>query len=197
MSQELLGIIRNVKRLAAVQRVGLLDTPPEESFDRLTNLARRILKAPVALVSLVDGNRQFFKSCAGLPEPWLSRRETPLSHSFCQHVVASGAPLVVEDARRHPLVWSNLGIEELGIVAYAGMPLATSDGHTIGSFCVVDTQPRAWTWDEIEILKDLAAIVMGHIELRWLLRQADEARAKAETRLRSLERRQPTEATGS
>jgi GAF domain-containing protein len=187
MSEELLRIVRNVNRLAALQRVGLLDTPPEETFDRLTSLARRILNAPVALVSLVDGDRQFFKSCAGLREPWLSRRETPLSHSFCQHVVALGAPLIVEDARRHPLVWSNLGIDELGIVAYVGIPLATSDGHTIGSFCVTDSQPRAWTWSEIEILKDLAAIAMDDIELRWLVRQADDARAQAEARVRALE----------
>lgn len=193
MSEELLRIVQNVNRLAALQRVGLLDTPPEETFDRLTSLARRILNAPVALVSLVDGDRQFFKSCAGLREPWLSRRETPLSHSFCQHVVALGAPLVVADARRHPLVWSNLGIEELGIVAYAGLPLATSDGHTIGSFCVTDSEPRTWTWNEIEILKDLAAIAMGDIELRWLARQADDARAQAEARVRALERQLLTE----
>jgi GAF domain-containing protein len=189
MSEQLLRIVRDVNRLAALQRVGLLDTPPEETFDRLTNLARRILHAPVALVSLVDGDRQFFKSCAGLPEPWLSRRETPLSHSFCQHVVALGAPLVVEDARRHPLVWSNLGIEELGIVAYVGIPLTTSDGHTIGSFCITDSEPRTWAWNEIEILKDLAAIAMRDIELRWLARQADDARAQAEARVRALEQR--------
>jgi GAF domain-containing protein len=193
MPEELLRIVRNVKRLAALQRVGLLDTPPEETFDRLTNLARRILKVPVALVSLVDRDRQFFKSCAGLPEPWASRRETPLSHSFCKHGVASGEPLVVEDARRHPAVWNNLAVQELGVVAYAGIPLTTSDGHTIGSFCVVDTQPRTWTWDDLEILKDVAGIVIGDIELRWIARQADAARLQAEARVRALEQRLASE----
>jgi GAF domain-containing protein len=197
MSEELLGIVRNVKRLAALQRVGLLDTPPEETFDRLTTLTRRILKVPIALVSLVDRDRQFFKSCSGLPEPWASKRETPLSHSFCKHVVASGAPLVVDDARRHPTVWNNLAIEQLGIVAYAGIPLVTSDGHAIGSFCAVDTQPRAWTWDEIEILKDLAAIVMNDIELRWIACQSEAARLKAEARSRALEDRLPSETAPS
>jgi hypothetical protein len=85
--------LRDEARLAALWRTGLLDTPPEEVFDRLTRLTRRMLDAPVALVSLVEADRQFFKSALGLPEPWATRRETPLSHSFCQHVVATGAPL--------------------------------------------------------------------------------------------------------
>src|SRR6476620_11594908 len=92
-------------RLAALRRAGVMDTPPEEAFDRLTRLAAKALRVPVALVSLVDAQRQFFKSCAGsLPEPWRSQRQTPLSHSFCQHAVTSGKPLVISDAREHPLV---------------------------------------------------------------------------------------------
>ena len=75
---DLLEIVRNLNRIAALGRTGLLDTPAEEPFDRLTRLATRLLKTPVALVSLVDRNRQFFKSAVGLPEPWRSRRETPL-----------------------------------------------------------------------------------------------------------------------
>ena len=82
--------LRDERRLAALWRTGLLDTPPEQVFDRLTRLVRRLLGTPVALVSLVDADRQFFKSAVGLPEPWAARRETPLSHSFCQHVVATG-----------------------------------------------------------------------------------------------------------
>jgi GAF domain-containing protein len=93
-------------------------------------------------VSLVDADRQFFKSALGLPEPWATRRETPLSHSFCQHVVATGAPLRVEDARDHSLVCDNLAIPELGVVAYLGMPLATADGQVLGSLCAIDTEPR-------------------------------------------------------
>ena len=90
---------RTRERLAALQQTSLLDTPPEEAFDRLTRLATTVLRVPVALVSLVDGNRQFFKSCVGLPEPLASLRQTPLTHSFCKHVVASGEPLIVSDAR--------------------------------------------------------------------------------------------------
>jgi hypothetical protein len=72
-------------RLAALRAVALLDTPTEEAFDRLARLASDFVSAPIAVVTLADANRQFFKSCLGLPEPWLSMRETPLTHSFCQH----------------------------------------------------------------------------------------------------------------
>src|SRR5262245_49183215 len=133
MQADLLSIVRNVSRLSALRGLKLLDTPPEASFDRLTRLACRVLRAPIGLVSLVDQDRQFFKSCVGLPEPFAAKRQTPISHSFCQHVVASGRPLIVEDARLNPLVKLNPGVQEMGIVAYAGIPLTTSSGPTIGS----------------------------------------------------------------
>ena len=117
MSQLLENVLGDPARLAALERRGLLDSPPDEALDRLTRLAAGLLRAPVALVSLVDDHRQFFKSAVGLPEPWASRRETPLSYSFCQHVVATAAPLRVEDAPRHPLGRDNRTVAELGVVA--------------------------------------------------------------------------------
>ena len=184
MAAELLSIVRNVARISALQRLGLLDTPPEAAFDRLTRVACRVLRAPVGLVSLVDQDRQFFKSCVGLPEPFASSRQTPVSHSFCQHVVATGKPLIVENAHTTPLVQLNPAVEEMGIVAYAGIPLVTSDGHAIGSFCVIDHRPRSWTFDDIETLQELAGCVMHEIEGRRLL-QASEARCRElEARLR-------------
>ena len=158
--------LRSQGRLDALRRLRLLDTPPEEAFDRLTRLATRVLRAPIALVSLVDEEREFFKSQVGLPEPWATRREAPLSHSFCQHLVATGRPLVIEDARTHPLVRDNLAIPDLGVVAYAGIPLVTSQGHVLGSLCVVDTEARRWKDAEIAILTDLAASAVTEIELR-------------------------------
>src|SRR5919107_1444593 len=119
--------LEDAGRLAALRRTGLLDTPPEEAFDRLTRLVCRLLGVPAALVSLVEADRQFFKSAVGLPQPWLLRRETSLLHSFCQHVVATGAPLVVQDADQHPVLSDNLAISDLGVVAYLGMPLITAD----------------------------------------------------------------------
>jgi signal transduction histidine kinase len=144
----------------------LLDTAADPAFDRLTRLAAKLLQVPVVLVSLVDEHRQFFKSCIGLPEPWASKRETPLSHSFCKHTVATGQPLVITDARLDPLVRDNLAIPDLHVIAYAGIPLITDDGYVLGSLCAIDTQPRAWTADEIAILSDLAASVMSEITLR-------------------------------
>ena len=164
-------------RLEALRRVSVMDTPPEESFDRITRLAARLLGAPVALVSLVDSERQFFKSCVGLAEPWATRRQTPLSHSFCQHVVISRRPLIVEDAREHPVLKDNGAVRDLGIIAYAGMPLTSADGEVLGSFCVTDARPRRWTEDELETLRTLAASVSSELELR---RVALEHRAQRE-----------------
>jgi GAF domain len=151
-------------RIDALNRTGLLDTPPDEAFDRLTRTAARLLDSPVALLTLLDEHRQFFKSCVGLGEPWSTRRETPLSHSFCQYALDSGAPLVIEDARIHPLTRENLAIRDLDIVAYAGVPLITSSGHTLGALCVIDHHERDWTAEQIQTLGIVAAAVVAEIE---------------------------------
>ena len=173
--------VASASRLEALRRAHVLDTPPEEAFDRLTRLAAAVLHVPVSLVSLVDHDRQFFKSCAGtLPEPWHAQRQTPLSHSFCRHAVTRAQPLVIDDAREHPLVKDNGAVADLGVVAYAGVPLILSDGHAVGSFCVIDSKPRKWTANDLDVLRTLAASAVGELELRGLLceRQAasDELR---------------------
>ena len=153
-------------RLGALRDTGLLDSAPEEAFDRLTRLAVKLLHAPISLVSLVDDRRQFFKSQVGLIEPWATARETPLTHSFCQHVVTTGKPFIVTNALDNPMVRDNLAIPELGVIAYAGMPLVTDDGQIIGSFCAIDTQARDWTQDELEAIESLAATAMTELKLR-------------------------------
>ena len=152
------------ERLAALAESGLLDVRDDPAFDRLTRLAARVLGAPVALVSLVDADRQVFASCVGLEAPW--ERETPLSHSFCQHAVESRRPLVIEDARRHPVLRNNLAVRDLKVIAYAGIPLIDQEGFVLGTLCVIDTKPRDWTMGELETLSDLASSVMTEIELR-------------------------------
>ena len=174
------AVLRDPSRLAALRATALLDSQPEEAFDRLTSLASRVLAVPVALVSLVDEDRQFFKSCIGLAEPWSSQRGTPLSHSFCQHSVATGEPLTIEDAREHPLVRENLAIRDLDVIAYAGFPLKTSEGEVLGTFCAIDSKPRAWTDEEIGFVKEMAAMAMTEIELRTTVRLLEDARAEAE-----------------
>lgn len=152
-------------RLQKLRSMAILDTPQEAQFDRLTELATDLLDVPIALVSLVDDERQFFKCSVGLPEPWASQRGTPLSHSFCQHVVDTAEPLVLEDARGHDVLRENLAIQDLGVIAYAGIPLKTSDGYTLGTFCAIDTKPRVWTDRQIEMLVVFAAAAMSAIEL--------------------------------
>lgn len=153
-------------RLAALRRTGLLDSPPEHLFDLITALAAKTLNVPVVLMSLVDAERQFFKSQCGLPQPWAEKRETPLSHSFCQFVSMLGEPLVVEDAREHPLVRDNLAVAEIDVIAYAGMPLTTADGFTLGSLCAIDSKPRNWTTVELENLRVFADQIMVEITFR-------------------------------
>jgi GAF domain-containing protein len=187
MSDELLNIVRSVSRLAALQRLKILDTPPEAALDRLTRIACRMLHAPVGLVSLVDTDRQFFKACIGLPEPLATERQTPLSHSFCKHVVGTGKPLVVDDARMNPLVQMNPAIQLMGIAAYAGIPLTTSDGHVIGSFCVIDSRPRTWSYEDVETLQELATCVMHEVEGRKLLKDSEARCRELESRLREVE----------
>jgi formate hydrogenlyase transcriptional activator len=167
MTDEHVDVIHNEARLEALRRTSLLDSPPEEAFDRLTRMAMTVLHVPVALVSLVDRDRQFFLSQCGLSEPLASLRQTPLTRSFCKHAVGSREPLVVTDARRHPHFAEY--VSEFGVVAYAGIPLITSEGHALGTFCVVDGQPHDWTEEDIGILRVIAKCAMSEIELRHLV----------------------------
>jgi GAF domain-containing protein len=127
-------------------------------FDRFAHIVADQLQVPVALVSLVDVDGQNFPGAVGLPEPWMSERWTPLSHSFCQHVVTSGQPLVVDNANDVPLVADNLAVMELGVIAYAGVPLRIgAGGAVIGSMCAIDHRPRRWSVADLADLAKIAA----------------------------------------
>lgn len=158
-------ILQDPERLSALGATGLLDTDPEEDLDIVTRLAAQVLGVPVALVSLVDDRRQFFKSQVGLPAPWDEERQTPLSHSFCQWVVSSQEELVIEDARSHPILQTNRAISDLGVIAYAGTPLSAVSGAPIGSFCAIDDKPRSWSADDLATLRDLAQLVDAYVAL--------------------------------
>jgi diguanylate cyclase (GGDEF)-like protein len=161
-------------RLAALVESGLLDSPPEKAFDRVTRLVAETLQVPVALFTIVTAERQVFKSSVGVGE----LRETPLSHSFCRHVVESGAPLEVVDARSHPKVRDNPSIEDHGIVAYLGVPLTTSTGVRLGALCAIDHEPRQWTGRDHGVLEDLAGAAMAEVELRSANRAVAAAAAE-------------------
>jgi GAF domain-containing protein len=154
------------ERLRVLERTNLLDTPPEEPFDRLARLTAQLLDVPVVLMSIVDRRRQFFKAQVGLSEPLSTTRQTPITHSFCQWVVTAQEAMVVEDARRDLLLSANPATIEMGIVAYAGVPLRAESDETIGSFCAVDTKPRRWDARELRALHDCANVAQGLTALR-------------------------------
>jgi PAS domain S-box-containing protein len=166
MTSSLTGVLADPGRLAAVRHTNLLDTPAEDAFDRVTRMAARLLDVPIALVPLIEDDRQFFKACVGLPEPWASLRQTPLSHSLCQHVLVARQPLAIGDTGRDALARDNPLVRELGLAAYLGVPLIDASGYALGSMCVADHRPRDWTPDQVAILTDLAGLVMAQIQLR-------------------------------
>ncbi|MEO9324168.1 SpoIIE family protein phosphatase [Nocardioides sp. C4-1] len=145
------------------------------SFDRYARLVQQLLGVPVALVTVVERDRQVFRGQLGLPEPWASRGETPLTHSFCQYVVADQAPLVIADARDDERLRDNLAIEDLGVVAYAGHPIVDHTGTTVGSLCAIDQVPRRWTAHELERLADLAGACSAELAHRGLSLLARDA----------------------
>jgi PAS domain S-box-containing protein len=152
------------ERVAVLEATGLLDSEAEEAFDRLTRLAVRLVGVPAAFVSLVDAQRDFYKSACGFGEPLASARELT-GPTFCHYTVQQATPLVIPDTAADPTWRAVPTVQTLGVAAYVGIPLVV-DGQSIGAFCAIDMSPRAWSGDEIEILTELAASAQREIELR-------------------------------
>ena len=165
-------------RLNTLHSSQLLDGAVNEVLDRLTRLTTQLLHVPVSLVSLVDERGQHFPGLAGLGGWAGAQRFTPLTHSFCQYVVTSGTNLIVDDASAHPVLKDNLAHLELGVVAYAGVPLRTSTGAQMGAMCAIDTSPVHWSPEQVAALEDLAAAAMAEIELRAALRDLTTAQER-------------------
>lgn len=141
------------RRLQTLRSLNVLDTLPEERFDRLTRIAKRMFGVPIALVSLVDENRQWFKSCMGI-----SANETPRDMSFCGHAILGDEVLIILDALEDPRFADNpLVLNDPKIRFYAGCPL-TVNGQKLGTLCIIDQLPRSFGEEDIEALKDLAAM---------------------------------------
>lgn len=151
--------------------LGIVDGRESEAYDRFTRLTTLTLDVPVSLISIVqeEEDRQFFTSQIGLPRFWAKKRQTPLSHSFCQLVKRDNRPLIVEDAPEDSRVCENLAIPDLGVRAYLGVPIYDSLNDPIGALCAVQSTPRVWTPRDIEILLDLAACVDDQTRLRTSL----------------------------
>jgi len=150
-------------RLAALSASGLLDARAQPELDEISRMVTWLLDVPVATVTLVDDHRQFFAGACGLTGQVAEDRETPLSKSFCQHAVSAGRPLIVADAREVPLLRDNPAIDELGVIAYAGIPLVDGSDNVLGVLCAVDHEPRAWSDDDIATLRRLAQRAIGEL----------------------------------
>jgi len=147
------------KRLHALRAYNLLDTPPEERFDRLTRLARRLFDVPIALVSLVDVNRQWFKSCQGL-----TVTETSRDVSFCAHAILEHDVMMVPNTLSDERFYDNpLVTGDPGIRFYAGCPLVVPNGSSLGTLCLIDVKPRDMGDDERQLLRDLAKMAEQEI----------------------------------
>ncbi|OOF30335.1 sensor domain-containing diguanylate cyclase [Salinivibrio proteolyticus] len=147
------------QRLKKLQDTGVLDTEDEERFDRITRLAKRLFDVPIALVSLIDDDRQWFKSCFGL-----NVRQTPRDISFCGHAILGDQPFVVKDASLDPRFADNpLVAGEPHIRFYAGYPLSLGDGSNMGTLCVIDDKPRRFSDEDLRFLKDLALLAESEL----------------------------------
>lgn len=178
------GGVFDAGRLAAVAATGLLDTPAEPAFDRLARLAATVLGTPYAFVTLVDDRRSFWKSCIGVDATDLADRQNSVEESFCQYVVNSGTPLIVDDTVSDARTSENPSNESMGVRAWAGYPVRGPGGDILGTFCVVDTRTRRWTERDAEVLQTLAAAAGGEIALRFAAgRAADYARTLQESLL--------------
>ena len=151
-------------RLAALRRYDVLDTAPEEPFDRLTELVRTVLGVPVAAVSLIDEHRQWFKSIAGL-----SVCETSREISFCSHAIKKREALIVPDATLDVRFSDNpLVTGEPRVRSYLGIPLETPDGYNVGALCAIDYKPRDFSANDVSILTNFAKLVLNELELRQI-----------------------------
>jgi len=140
----------------------ITDTEPEESFDRIVRLAGAMTEMPVAMISLVDNERQWFKASQGI-----AHRETPREHSLCAHAICGDEVMVVENAREDPRFADNpLVTEDGGIRFYAGAPLKSPRGNNLGTLCVIDRVPRRMDKRAQDLLRDMAALVVSELELR-------------------------------
>jgi GAF domain-containing protein len=156
------------ERLAAVRRYEILDTPPDGAFERITRIASLVLDVPIAIVTIVDHDRIWFKSVAGLD----GVEQIDRVPGLCASAILSDELYLVRDASVDPRTLANpLVAGELGLRFYAAAPLHTRDGYNLGTMCVIDREPRDLTDDQARVLQDLAALVIDELELRLAARQ--------------------------
>ena len=156
--------VANPERLAAVGATGLASNTDDPAFDRIAKLASRLLGAQFGFVTLVDDHHSNWLACVGMPSDDRSERHTRVEESFCQYVVGLGDVLLIDDARSDARTRHNPSIESMGVVAWAGAPLRSTEGDVLGTVCVVDTEARSWTADDAALLIELSALAGELVE---------------------------------
>ncbi|HVG40809.1 MAG TPA: GAF domain-containing protein [Chitinophagaceae bacterium] len=153
-------------RIEKLKSYDILDTPPDGNFERITQLAAAIFKVPIAIISLVDSDRIWFKSHYGLPINQIDREP-----GLCASAILSNDPYIVENAIEDPRTLANpLVAGDFGLRFYAAAPLQTEENYNLGTLCILDKTPRTFTPEQKDILKKMASIVMDEMELRLALR---------------------------
>ncbi|OGV91935.1 hypothetical protein A3A66_04880 [Microgenomates group bacterium RIFCSPLOWO2_01_FULL_46_13] len=148
-------------RLKAVEDLKLLDTPPEERFDRITSIALRLFNVPISTITLLDKNREWHKSCQGLDQ-----RQSERAYSFCGHALWQDDIFIIEDATKDPRFADNpMVVNAPHIRFYAGTSLFSLNGQRVGTLCIKDTKPRKFSPEDQQILKDL--VVWVELEVNW------------------------------
>ncbi len=161
------------QRLQTLVSYQILDTPPEVAFERITSMAARLFDAPISLISLIDADRQWFKSCFGL-----HLQQTDRNISFCAHAILADEAMVVPDATLDPRFRDNLVVTgEPRVRSYVGAPLKMPNGQNLGTLCVIDTVPRRFSAEQLELLTDLAGVVSDAMELRRVARELRNSEA--------------------
>ncbi len=182
-----LSKLRDPVRLRALMRTCLLTTDREPVLDRLSRLAARLLGTKIAAVTLLDDTHQWVKANVGLSDSVIT---TPVEESYCQHAVNRGEPFVVSDSRKNRYV-AELPFTVSGLIgSYVGCPLILRDGHAVGALCVADAEPRAWSSEQVEILRELSVAAVAEIELRSALAESATRTREAEAARRELEESQ-------
>jgi serine phosphatase RsbU (regulator of sigma subunit) len=189
--RDLVDGVSDARRLQAVEASGLLDRAGIEAFDKLAALAAKVLRTPMAFITVVDEHRSWWVSCVGIDAATPADRHTTVPESFCRYVVADQAPVIIDDARSHPRTLDNPSVNALGVRAWAGYPLRGPGGQTLGSFCVADTQPHAWTDQEVAIVGALADAASAQVAVLASAR-AEVAALEAAEHERQLGRRAAT-----
>jgi GAF domain-containing protein len=167
-----LEVLTDPARIGAAERLLPLDAPRARILDRLVRLAAGLVQAPIAMLTIVEGDQQVFAAQTGMPEDLAIAGSTPLEYSICQHAVSRGRPLIVGDASTSPLWRNHPAVVHLGVAAYAGIPLVMSSGYAVGTLCAVDVVPRDWSDDHLAQLALLADFVTDQFELQCLEREA-------------------------